>query len=222
MKSVDFRNTYDGIVKDSGAICTRVKALMDAVEALKVSEIKRVEEQECALVQDRKKFLDHVEQERAVLDKYCAEKRAKVEKEKQAWEDEKTALMSTYKFKNKIVKINAGGTLMSTRLSTLRCAGGMLDSLFSGRFVPDCDEDGNVFIDQNGAKFVQWVDLLRRVSNGEDVEIPESLVNLMKFLQPKHVRAKEETVYERDKNNRHRHIEKVKTTYTLVSTMEKE
>jgi len=53
-----------------------------------------------------------------------------------------------------IVRINVGGRLFTTRLSTLcSVAGSFLDAMFSGRHAVDTDSDGNIFIDRNPAHF---------------------------------------------------------------------
>lgn len=165
--------TIESIKSESTALNARIHTLMAALDKKEKDDIKK-----------RK-------QKKADLEKYVNQQRQELEKEKEvvkaeraAWEAEKESLANFYKFKNKIVKINAGGTLMTTRLSTLTCAGGMLEALFSGRFEPDKDEEGNVFIDLDGSDFSQWLKLLRQVANGQEPFIPEHLEGMEKFLQP--------------------------------------
>ena len=61
-------------------------------------------------------------------------------------------MQERYLFGAKIINLNVGGLLLSTRLSTLQGAGGFLSALFSGRFEPDRTR-GNIFLDLNGEHF---------------------------------------------------------------------
>ena len=99
------------------------------------------------------------------------------------WQEQQEKFKSTYNFQNKIVKLNVGGEHMSTRLQTLQNAGGFLSSLFSGRFEPDYDENGAVFIDLDGSNFKEILNLLRHSSVPLTQALPQRLKNAMKYLQ---------------------------------------
>ena len=99
------------------------------------------------------------------------------------WEAEQEHLKNTYDFGAKIVKLNVGGVLLTTRLKTLQDAGGFLSGLFSGRFEPDRDEDGNIFIDLNGEHFKKVIDLIRHEGFCIKTALPAQLRNICKYLQ---------------------------------------
>lgn len=169
----DIATTIEGIQNESTALNTRIQTLM------------------MALTEKEKQHQEDVAAEKQTAETWMKEQREVLEVEQKlvqderaAWETEKQDMLKLYKFKTKIVQLNIGGTLMATRLHTLRCAGGMLASLFSGRFEPDKDEDNNVFLDFDGKLFSEWLNLLRQVANGEEVMVPHKLKTMCKFLQP--------------------------------------
>lgn len=61
------------------------------------------------------------------------------------------------------IKLNVGGKLFQTSLTTLQCAdeGSVLAAMFSGRFSLKKDVDGYVFIDRNGTVFEYILSFLR-------------------------------------------------------------
>ena len=114
------------------------------------------------------------------------------------WQEQQEKFKSTYNFQNKIVKLNIGGEHMSTRLQTLQNAGGFLSSLFSGRFEPDYDENGAVFIDLDGSNFKEILNLLRHSSVPLTQALPQRLKNAMKYLQVGSELLFEEDAFEKD------------------------
>lgn len=69
-------------------------------------------------------------------------------------------LQKTFKGK---VKLNVGGARFETTLTTLTADGddSVLGAMFSGRHALHADEDGEVFIDRDGAHFAHILNLLR-------------------------------------------------------------
>ncbi|XP_076452423.1 BTB/POZ domain-containing protein KCTD7-like [Babylonia areolata] len=75
-----------------------------------------------------------------------------------------------------IIRLNVGGHLYMTRLSTLlKYSDSMLAAMFSGRHQVDQDKDGNYFLDSNGHIFGQILEFLR---NGS---LPEKKDTLMVY-----------------------------------------
>ena len=103
--------------------------------------------------------------------------------EVQKWKDDQTVFRQKVKFTDDIVRLNVGGQLLTTRLSTLKNAGGFLSSLFSGRYQPDKDAEGNMFIDLDGKHFEQVLNLLRHRSFGIEEKLPIELRESMRYLQ---------------------------------------
>ncbi|KAI7697351.1 hypothetical protein SSS_09972 [Sarcoptes scabiei] len=62
---------------------------------------------------------------------------------------------------NEYCKLNVGGTLHQTTISTLTKVDSMLRTMFSGRMEVFKDEDGWVLIDRDGKHFNQILNFLR-------------------------------------------------------------
>ncbi|MAE78882.1 MAG: hypothetical protein CL967_03795 [Euryarchaeota archaeon] len=166
---------FDEFKKDASEMTKGITNLMKTLERERFDMFASLEKTKKELEKDVNDQREAIEVERNAL-----------QLEKSKWQFEKKKLQDFYKFGKKIVKINVGGTLMTTRLSTLTCAGGMLASLFSGRFEPDTDDEGNFFIDLDGTLFAEWLNLLRQVANGEKTLVPSHLQCMLKFLQPEY------------------------------------
>lgn len=176
----DIATTIEGIQNESTALNTHIQNLNTRIQNLMMVFTEKEKQHQEDVAAEKQAAESWIKEQREVL----KVEQERVQDERAAWELEKEAMLKVYKFKTKIVKLNIGGTLMATRLHTLRCAGGMLASLFSGRFEPDKDEDNNVFLDFDGKLFSEWLNLLRQVANGEEVMVPHKLKTLCKFLQP--------------------------------------
>lgn len=80
--------------------------------------------------------------------------RALLQKEKERMTQEDNA--------GEVIKVNVGGTLFTTRKSTLcRVPCSFLESMFSGRHRVSTDDSGAVFIDRNPKHFTTILDWLR-------------------------------------------------------------
>ena len=159
-------DTLQHIQSDLSLLTTRTRTLLDDLKL------------------QREKSLKEISNAHEKAQKDVSKERAELARERAEWEVEKSLIKSQYKFEEPLVQLNVGGKCMTTRLSTLKCSGGFLESLFSGKFTPDKDKDGNIFIDQDGEDFVRWLKLLRVVSNGNCARVPNDLHYLADFLQP--------------------------------------
>ncbi|XP_022808138.1 uncharacterized protein LOC111345126 [Stylophora pistillata] len=84
----------------------------------------------------------------------------KVRKERETFEDVAKKLEHVHF--SKMLKLNVGGHLFSTSLSTMsKDPGSMLHAMFSGRFDSKPDEDGSYFIDRDGTHFRYILNYLR-------------------------------------------------------------
>jgi len=110
-----------------------------------------------AVIADRKQL----ELERIKLHKDLAEERKEFELEKKVVADAK-AQAKTF------VKLNVGGTVYHTSLTTLLAKrGSMLEVLFSGRHTIPKDDDGNYFLDRDPKSFEFVLKYLRQLSTGK-------------------------------------------------------
>ncbi|XP_053213219.1 BTB/POZ domain-containing adapter for CUL3-mediated RhoA degradation protein 2-like [Panonychus citri] len=81
----------------------------------------------------------------------------------------------TNRDKSEYVKLNVGGSLFQTTISTLTRVDCMLKSMFSGQLPVQKDQEGWVMIDRNGKHFATILDFLRNNSvrlldNADEVE----------------------------------------------------
>jgi len=87
---------------------------------------------------------------------------AEIAKKRKEHEDQERAIMATKTFEKRIIKLNIGGALFTTSLTTLRrFPSSVLGAMFSGRHdVPETD-DGAFFIDRDGSVFNHILNYLR-------------------------------------------------------------
>ena len=86
------------------------------------------------------------------------EKRAKLDKERQTFADEKAALHDLNAKPNDILEINAGGRTFTTKRATLTLEeGSLLAAMFSGRWEKslETDKHGNIFLNIDADCFAQ-------------------------------------------------------------------
>ena len=90
------------------------------------------------------------------------DEREAIVNERAALEAEKRAMEGVHVFQSSVVRINVGGVVHQTALSTLRkCPDSMLCAMFSGRHQLEKLEDGAYFIDRDGDLFGYLLAYLR-------------------------------------------------------------
>ena len=100
-----------------------------------------------------------------------------IAREREALDDEKKTMETVQEFQSSRVKLNIGGQLFTTSLSTLVSSrpDSMLAAMFSGRHKISTDEDGYYFIDRDGHHFRHILNYLRngtiKVSLESDIAI---------------------------------------------------
>jgi hypothetical protein len=100
-------------------------------------------------------------EEKDLLDAAKA-KCAKMDEEKQNWEEEKKDIAQTYHFENNEIKLDIGGQCFTTTLTTLRrFPDTMIGAMFSGRHELKKNESGSYFIDRDGTHFRHILNFLR-------------------------------------------------------------
>jgi hypothetical protein len=100
-------------------------------------------------------------EEKGLLDAAKA-KCAKIDEEKQNWEEEKKDIARTYHFENNEIRLDIGGQCFTTTLTTLRrFPDTMMGAMFSGRHVLKKNESGSYFIDRDGTHFRHILNFLR-------------------------------------------------------------
>lgn len=84
-----------------------------------------------------------------------------------------------------VVRLNVGGQIFCTTLSTLRSEESMLSAMFSGRFDVRKDADGAVFIDRDGTHFRHILNHLRgtELHLGRDLRMHLALLDEADFYQ---------------------------------------
>lgn len=108
----------------------------------------------------------------------------KVRKEREAFEEVAKKLEHVHF--SKMLKLNVGGHLFSTSLSTMnKDPGSMLHAMFSGRFDTKPDEDGTYFIDRDGTHFRYILNYLRtgELVVPDDKTVRHELLIEAKFYQ---------------------------------------
>ena len=95
-------------------------------------------------------FVEKIQKEVEDLDK----KKKEVEEEVQKFEIIKTKLETTAKNAKEKIKLNIGGKIFTTSLTTLtQVKGTFFSAMFSGQFNTEPDEDGEYFIDRDSVYF---------------------------------------------------------------------
>ena len=101
------------------------------------------------------------------LERTHLERKSKLDNEllriKENFEQTHEKLVNKFSFE-KIIKLNVGGKIFTTRLDTIVnswCKDNFLSALFSGSFLPETDSNGNYFIDRNGDIFHHILNILR-------------------------------------------------------------
>lgn len=148
-----------------------------------------------------------VVQERTSVEKAREEAEKEFAEARKSLENERSQLRMESRFSrlqmaahSERVKLNVGGTIYETTLSTLRKEESFLSALFSGRYEVARDEkDGSVFIDRDGQIFKHILNYLRRgrllISETDSALAAELLdearffqiASLIELLQPKKV-----------------------------------
>jgi len=103
-----------------------------------------------------------IQSDREAMEADLEKKTAKLNQERVTFEDEKKSVAATNKVLKSKVKLDVGGTMLSSSRTTLTSMpGSMLDAMFSGRHTLEEDDDGRVFIDRDGAAFKLVLEYLR-------------------------------------------------------------
>jgi hypothetical protein len=128
-----------------------------------------------------------VEKVRQSVEDELLEARRALEAEKVALAHERRASRVQMDQNKERVKLNVGGVLYETTLSTLRKEESFLSALFSGRYEVAVDEkDGSVFIDRDGVVFRHILNYLRRgrlVISESDTTLTAELLDEARFFQ---------------------------------------
>ena len=112
----------------------------------------------------RQAFDQEMKLERARFEKEVSEKNKELEKAREKFEDEKTRMNDLYEIQSSHVKLDVGGHIFSTSLTTLtRDKNSMLAAMFSGRhqLVKLKGKDNTFFIDRDGTHFRHILNYLR-------------------------------------------------------------
>ncbi|PFX18189.1 uncharacterized protein LOC111339875 [Stylophora pistillata] len=113
----------------------------------------------------------------------------KVRKERETFDDVAKKLEHVHF--SKMLKLNVGGRLFSTSLSTMnKDPGSMLHAMFSGRFDTKPDEDGTYFIDRDGTHF-RYRYLLNYLRTGELVVPDDNTVRQELLIEAKFYQVQE-------------------------------
>ena len=171
--------TSETILKSMATVMTNWPVLLELMSKQRGEMLELKVATEVELEAKRENFERNLKRERMQLDKEVSAFEDNIQK----WNDDQETFKKTYQFKNKIIRLNVGGQLMSTKLATLQEAGGYLSSLFSGRFEPDYDDTGAVFLDLDGDHFKEILDLLRHQGVDLKKPLPMYLKNACKYLQ---------------------------------------
>ena len=171
--------TSETILKSMASVMTNWPVLLELMSKQRGEMLELKVATEVELKAKREDFEQNLKRERMQLDKEVSAFEDNIQK----WNDDQETFKKTYQFKNKIIRLNVGGQLMSTKLATLQEAGGYLGSLFSGRFEPDYDDTGAVFLDLDGDHFKEILDLLRHQGVDLKKPLPMYLKNACKYLQ---------------------------------------
>ena len=171
--------TSETILKSMATVMTNWPVLLELMSKQRGEMLELKVATEVELEAKRENFERNLKRERMQLDKEVSAFEDNIQK----WNDDQETFKKTYQFKNKIIRLNVGGQLMSTKLATLQEAGGYLGSLFSGRFEPDYDDTGAVFLDLDGDHFKEILDLLRHQGVDLKKPLPMYLKNACKYLQ---------------------------------------
>ena len=132
------------------------KTVVDAADVLKAAAEKECEQKRAAC--DDQIRVSTLEAERSLKEREAklAADVVALAAEKKRMVDEQTKSIGG------IVKLNVGGTILTTRKSTLcRIDGSFLESMFSGRYPVEVDTDGCAFIDRDPKFFPLILSWLR-------------------------------------------------------------
>jgi len=84
-----------------------------------------------------------------------------IEASKLAFEEEKNRMAKIYETQTGLVKLNIGGKIVQTSVTTLTSKSHMFQSMFSGRFAIQKDENNAIFLDRDGTNFDIILNYLR-------------------------------------------------------------
>lgn len=158
----------------------RGKKLHHREQKLENDIISRKQQLEEELAAERNSFDEAAAIKKSICETHLQKMRQEIDETRDAWAAETKMMQSKYVCQSEIINLNVGGTIIKTRKSTLTRGGGFLESLVSGRHIPDLDENGNIFIDLDPTHFRLVLDFLRY---GEtDTLMPMELKRMFKYL----------------------------------------
>lgn len=110
----------------------------------------------------KRKFQEKMKMEWEKLEEECEQRRRVLEEERSKLEDEKQYMRNIYDIQCSHVKLDVGGHVYSTSLSTLtRDKSSMLAVMFSGRHKLVQSKENTYFIDRDGTHFRYILNYLR-------------------------------------------------------------
>jgi len=114
---------------------------------------KQLEQWEKTKLQQMKVLEIELEEKKRAELAQLAEEKQQINFDRQTFEEEKRK-MATISIPQGIVKLNIGGTLFTTSVSTLtKLPGSLFEAMFSGRYEMPKDDQGAVFLDRDGTHF---------------------------------------------------------------------
>ncbi|KAL1918600.1 uncharacterized protein VTP21DRAFT_2622 [Calcarisporiella thermophila] len=143
-QKLEFSSQRKAIINDLNKSFDKLHLLEDKFESAKQDFFQR-------MTTSYEKFAAELEEQKEELE---------IEKEK--LQQETTLMKDVMKFQNEKIKLNVGGLLFETSLTTLkRDPNSMLAAMFSGRHSLKPDPDGSYFIDRDGTHFRLILNYLR-------------------------------------------------------------
>jgi len=168
---------------------------------LQIQLNQRVAEVEAQIELKKAKAEEFIAQQKKKFEEECIIARQNIENERKQLQDakesfakEKQDMAKLHKQQNSIVKLDIGGHMYKTSVTTLTTLSGYFQVMFSGRYEVQKDEDGAIFIDRDGSLFKYILNFLRQgkvpkqlapldieelLSEAEYYQIDDSFVNLL-------------------------------------------
>ncbi|RUS21645.1 hypothetical protein BC937DRAFT_91991 [Endogone sp. FLAS-F59071] len=138
--------------------------------------------------QSKAELSKKMETEYERLSKELIDRQEELEEDRRKFELETNLMKDVTKFQKEKVKLNVGGYLFETSITTLtRDRQSMLAAMFSGRHALIAEADGSYFIDRDGTHFRLILNYLRDLripsSVTDDQKICDELIQEARFYQ---------------------------------------
>jgi hypothetical protein len=131
-------------IKESEVEMWKKRKALETEIALERQEMKLARKQNAKEIQEEK---EEAERNKLKILSEIETAKKELESEKQKFEETKNLVRDLNPKSSDIIKINAGGTLFTTSITTLTKYDGLLKKMFSGEFKVEKMEDGSVFLD---------------------------------------------------------------------------